>query len=70
MPSPAWETTAASTEASRIIAVVREAGEPWVDERRTDSRAKKHPATAALKPMKQEAYTEDACPGISRVDGH
>ena len=35
--------------------MVREAGEPWVDERRTDSKAKKQPATAALNPVGHQA---------------
>jgi hypothetical protein len=51
-PSPAWETTLASTELRRTIAVVR-LGAGSGDEvtgRRTDSTAKKVPATAALKP--------------------
>ena len=40
------------------MAVVREAGEPWVDERRTDSKAKKQPATAALNPAEHHDDVE------------
>jgi hypothetical protein len=61
-PSPAWETTLASTELRRTIAVVR-LGAGSGDEvtgRRTDSTAKKVPATAALKPGREGALVDAA----------